>query len=1240
MVGARIVYITNIARKYSNMHEALGDLQKGRLAGNPSAVILLDKTASWSPAWEDKLGSADLVLIRYMGKTVSTRFLKFCSRYLKFRKIPFYIEAPGSLEGIELFLLNGQAARQLKEYSFLGGPENLSNFWLYGISLFDSSVQDVEKPKKMVWAGIYHPRMKERYMADLSAYLAQFCKPGRRTIGILFYRNEWLSNDTACLDALIEEIERRNANAVAVFSNGTPDAAMGMPTLSQVFRDFFCQQGKAVVDAVITMMEFSFVASGAASVMDLKALGVPWIEAYSLSTTEEEWRSSPEGMNAKEVSINMALPEIQGVIHSAPAACREAGKEGTVHVLPVKGRIPFVVGKVLKWAALGRKNNGDKKVAIIFHNYPPKNSSIGSAFGLDSIESIRRLLGRMKDMGYKVDRIPRDTAEFMKMLTTQGTNDISMLPADAIRKFPRMSAAAYKDCFRKYPAKVKQEMTKAWGEAPGTVMVDDHSQILVPGVMDGNVFITVQPPRGYGVDPERIYHDVHIPPTHQYMAVYEWIRHVWKSDVALHVGTHGNLEWLPGKGAGLDEASYPGLALDDLPNVYIYHMTITGEGIQAKRRGAACLVDHYPAPMENAGAYDDLAELDKELDEYAHFKVTQPENLQTMENIIREAAAKAHLDEEVPFDDTAPFDSYVGRLHTYLEEIENSETHTGLHILGDVPEGDLLQNTIEQLLKVPNHDMPSIYDLFAEKWGSTYYDLQEKASEILPDRLSGGEALKEIQKEMDDFVSCLVQYDFTEAGVERAMNLACFRDCSREWLEKVRSMAEFICRQVYEKIRLTETEMGHVLDGFSGKYIEPGPSGSPDAGGLGLLPSGRNFYGLDPRRLPTKAAWELGKQLGDQVIHDYIVTEGRYPENIGMIFWAGANMRSSGQCIAEFLYFLGLRPIWEKGSLYVKGLEVIPLSELGRPRIDVMGRISGFFRDSLGTAVQLLDQAVKTVAGLPESGEDNYVKKHISEQASQLMKEGSDEKEAWERAGYRLFGDAPGTYGAGVSALLENKNWDSVDDLANAYINWGGYAYGKNVSGAPAADMFRSRLSVTNVTIKNEDNHETSIMSSDDFNGYHGGMIAAVRSLSGKAPKSYSGDSTNRSHVRVRTLKEEVNRIFRAETINPKFISGMMKHGYKGAQDLAGRASITFQWDATSHVVDDWMYESMARKYALDPKVQEWMKKVNPWALERIVETLLEAEQRKLWNAEDDTLSKLQELYLSIDGELEESADT
>lgn len=1219
----KIIYMTNIDRRYFMMRRALDELIADGEMPASSQVVKTEDGSVWSASWEEKLRGSALVMIRFMGNTIRTKFWTACMHFLSREGIPYYMDAAGSAEEECIERVAAKDIEAMKAYSFYGGLTNYKNLWLYARSLFDQGMPDAEPPSPICWAGIYHPGMEKNFMTDLTSYEKTFLREGRPTLGLLFYRDEWIWDDLHYQKAFIEEAERQGLNVIAVFTNGLPDPKLGMPTIREVFEKYFMKEGKPLVDVIVNVMKFSFTTSGSMSIKALEEMGVPVLEAYSLIAPKEEWEASPEGMNAMEISISVTMPEFDGIIHGMPIAAKHVKEDGEVEYLPIPERMRAMVSRAGAWARLHRKPNAEKKIAIIFHNYPPKNSNIGSAYGLDSIESVRRLLGFMKEAGYQVDFIPEDTEAFMKRLTAQATNDRSMLTEEQEAACQKVPKKLYCDLFASFPEETRRQMEKDWGKAPGRVMTTESGDILVPGLMDGHIFLTVQAPRGYGFDASKIYHDPFIAPTHQYLAYYQWIRDVWGADAVVHVGTHGNLEWLPGKSAGMDRGSYPDLALGSLPNIYPYHMTITGEGIQAKRRGGACLVDHLPAPMEEAGTYEELAELEQAMDEYAHFEKSEPETAKRLVPRIRELAEKASLDGEVPYTE-ADLAGYLSRLHCYIEDLKNSECHVGLHILGEMPKGETLIHEILALLRLPNGDIPSICELLAEEEGTSVDTLVGQAQTLYPNGLTGGEWMARLQRKAEGLVRKLAELHFDK---EKAKALG---------TEREQPLLRFVCEEAYPRLAETKKEMEHTIRGLSARYIVPGISGSPHVGGVSLLPAGVNFYGIDPRRLPTRTAWEVGKELGDQVISQYIESEGRYPESVGMVFWSGANMRSHGQCIAEFLYLMGIRPIWEPGSLYVKRLEPIPLSELKRPRIDVTARISGLFRDTMPSVVSLMDRAVLLAASLAENDEDNYVRKHISEDSRIMEEKGSPKEEAWREAAYRIFGDAPGTYGAGVAALLEEKNWDSLDDLANVFIRWGGHAYGSKSNGSYKPELFRERLAHMEVTIKNEDNHETNMMSSDDYNAYHGGLIAAVRSCSGKKPHAYEGDSSDRSRIKVRTVEAAAKRIFRTETVNPKFIEGLMQHGYKGAADLSNRVAVSFQWDATSDVMEDWMYEKLSTAYALDPKVQDWMKRVNPWALSRITETLLEAARRGLWQAQEETVDALEKLYLEVEGEIEE----
>lgn len=1236
----KVIFLTNVIRRMGMMQQTMEKLQQEGKLDNACACRWITDATVWEDKWHKELSSSKLVIMKWMGTGLDTPFLQRCVSLLKQLRLPFYIDAAGSKEGELAQGLTPEQLAVIKKYCMFGGEINYSNLWLYLQQLLQGETITVDEPNPIHWCGIYHPRAKKVY-TDLVEYQRDFCVSGRPTAGILFYRDEWVWGDLTYQTAMIEELEAQGVNAVCVFSNGMPLEEMGMPSLTQVFNSFFCTaDGVPAIDVLLNVMKFSMTTGGSINLDYLKKLNVPVLAAYTTIAPFEEWKDSFEGMNAMEVSISVSLPEFDGIIHGVPIAHKKILENGDVRYLPNMERVKRMASKAKKWAMLRHKANSEKKIAIIFHNYPPRNSNIGSAVGLDTIESIRRVLAAMRERGYKVDWIPEDTKEFIKQLTANATNDRSMLTEKQVDAANKLKGAEYKEFFALMDKKVQEQLVKDWGEAPGSVMEYD-GDILVPGTMNGNVFVTVQPPRGFGEDPEKIYHDPYVAPTHQYLAFYRWVRDVWQADAVAHIGTHGSLEWLPGKNAGLDCSCYPDLALGDLPNIYPYNITITGEGIQAKRRGAACLIEHLPAPQTQAGVYDELEELEKLMDEYVHFSSTQPDNLPRLQELVLSKVAEANLQDEVTYDEEKPFDEYVMNLHNYITDLKNMEVHTGLHIMGQPPEDQQLEDYLWLLLRLDNGNIPSLTQAIAALYGFDYYYLLENSSLIYePLNITYGMLIDRIANQCRELIRCLQQRDFVKEAVADALQLPWVQQAPAESREKLAVVCNYIVDTLYPNLLLTKQEITNMLRGFEGEYIEPGPSGAPSSGGADLLPTGRNFYGVDPRCLPTPAAWEIGKTLGDQVVERFIAEEGHYPENIGMVFWSGANMRSHGQCIAEFLYLMGIRPKYQSGSLRINGLEVIPLMELKRPRIDVTARISGLFRDTMPSVMQVMDKSVLLAAEQDEPDDLNFVRKHIQEDSKELeQQEGMEHAAAWRQAAFRVFGDAQGTYGAGVAALLESKNWETIDDIADVYVRWGGHAYGGKTKGKFLPQQFRKRMGSLDITIKNEDNHETNMLSSDDYNAYHGGMIAAVRSIKGSAPRSYCGDSTDRTRVTMHSVQEEAKRLFRSEAINPKFIKGMMQHGYKGAADMANMIAHSFQWDATSAVMEDWMYEKYAEKYTFDPVVQEWLRDVNPWALQRMTEILLEAEQRGLWQAKPETKEELQKLYLDMEGELEDRAD-
>lgn len=1239
----KLLFVTNMENHRSGMLEAW-NLVKDQLPEVTMDILQIDSQEQWSTSWARRQQQAAFVLFTWMGTGLDCDFLKASSKQLLERQIPHLFNTVAVNDEVLDFGLTPEAKARLQKYFSCGGLDNFCNLCLWLAATFSAQPVVWKEPLELPLDGIYYPDRKECYRS-LAEYKEKHIDPDKPTVGFMFYRDDWLWHRVDYIDAMIKAMEKQGCNIMAVFTSAQGGIQNGVSPLGRSMHSYFFEANsqRAFIDVLINPFVFGMTVVGFAQLSDFQKLNVPILQVYNLYKNKAWWLNNMIGLTPNEVGYAVAMPEFDGVLHSVPTSTNEEREEGTHYRLALAERLAMLARKAKKWANLRHKANEAKKIAIVFHNFPPTNSNIGSAAHLDSIESVRLLLGWLQERGYRVEALPENSQAFIEEITRHATNDRRFLSEALIEHADgKLTKADYQAFFDQLPEPTRQQLLRDWEEAPGQVFRYGDI-LLVPGMLNGNIFITVQPPRGFGDDPGKIYHSPDCAPTHHYLGFYEWLRDVWGADAMLHIGTHGSLEWLPGKGNAMNNTCYPDICTGDMPNLYPYWITCVGEGIQAKRRSAACLISYLSAPMSVAGSYDEYNDLEQLLEEYCHFKqddMVNLDNLERLKELIRQQVLHCNLQEEIPESEAKDFEDYIGKLHVFITDLKNMQISVGLHVLGLPPQGDQLVEYMVALTKLDNGKVPSLMKQLTKRYGYDYYYLMEHSGEMLSDgSMTNGMLLDKVYKEASDLLALLQTNNYQKEAISQVWQLPFLLSLKTEEKSELEKVLTYVCEHIAPSLTLTTLEKTNLLRGLEGEYVDPSPSGAPTSGGADILPTGRNFYSIDPRNLPTKPAWEIGRQMAENVINRFIQEEGHYPESVGIILWATSNMRNHGTCIAEFLYLMGVKPVWQPGSGRVIDLELIPLEELKRPRVDVTGRISGLFRDSLPGSVQWLDDAVQLVAKLDEPLEMNFVKKHVLEELGELQAEGMDEASAWRQASFRIFGDPPGAHGAGVNAVLEAKNWETVADLAAVYTRWGGHAYGTDAQGTYMPERFKKRMSQIEVTVQNVDHRESSMLAGDDYNSYRGGLVAAVRSYSGKMPQNYVNDSSDRSKVQLRTLDQELKRWFRGEAMNPKYIQGMQKHGYKGAGDLATYVAVSFQWDATSLIMEDWMYEKYAEKYALDPQMQAWMKEVNPWALERITEVLLEAQQRGMWNAKPETLNALQELFIAMEGELEERGD-
>lgn len=1124
---------------------------------------------------------------------------------------------------------------QALSYLVEGGPENLAQLARF---LSDTVL--------LTGAGFAPPAPTPAY----GMHGARSTSPDRPTVGIVFYRAHALAGNTAFVDTLADAVEAAGGNAAPIFCGSLRGLTVGAGPLELFAR---CDALLVTVLAAGGTVAADAAGGGDEDAWDvgaLAALDVPVIQALCLTSTREQWAGSDAGLSPLDAAMQVAIPEFDGRIVTVPFSFKQLDADGLSVYAPDPERAARVAGIAVRHARLWHLPNADKRVAVVLSSYPTKHARVGNAVGLDTPASAVRLLAALAAAGYDLGAapLPDDGDALIHALIAAGGHDVEWLtPEQLATASARIPQETYRRWFDQVPAQLRADMVRHWGEPPGELYTDGGDLVLA-GLRFGNVVLLIQPPRGFGENPIAIYHDPDLPPSHHYLAAYRWLAAPdtaggFGADAVVHLGKHGTLEWLPGKGLGLAADCAPDAVLGDLPLVYPFIVNDPGEGTQAKRRAHAVVVDHLVPPMARAETYGDLAKLEQLLDEYATVQALDPAKVPVVRGQIWELvrAAELHHDlhqSEMPTADD--FDDFVLHLDGYLCEVKDVQIRDGLHVLAEAPAGEARVNLVLAVLRAPQvwggtRALPGLRQAIAASYGLDESVLlaapgaRVRVPAALTDAAGGPAGTAADAVDLIEGLARRLALGMETLGWPPDRVEEVVVEVTGRAIPEAAAVLRFGATELVPRLERTTDELAHTLAALNGRFVPPGPSGSPTRGLVNVLPTGRNFYSVDPKAIPSRNAWDVGVALADSLLARHLADTGAYPRSVGLTVWGTSAMRTQGDDIAEVLALLGCRPTWDDRSRRVTGVEVVPLAELGRPRIDVTVRISGFFRDAFPHVVALMDDAVRQVAALDESTSDNHLRAHVAED---LAGHG-DER----RATARIFGSKPGAYGAGLLPLIDARNWRSDADLAEVYAVWGGYAYGRGLDGREArTDMERAFARIA-VAVKNQDTREHDIVDSDDYFQYHGGMVAMVRHLTGAAPAAYVGDSAMPHDVRTRTLSEETRRVFRARVVNPRWIAAMRRHGYKGAFELAATVDYLFGYDATAGVVDDWMYERLAEAYLFDEETREFLERSNPWALRGMTERLLEAADRGLWaKPEPSTLDRLRETYLASEGDLED----
>ena len=1071
------------------------------------------------------------------------------------------------------------------------------------------------EPQPLPRVGLYHPQLSTPSLADWQASW----QVGAPVAALLFYRTQVQAANTGFIDVFCQRLQAQGLNPLPIAVASLKEAAC----LAQV-EDWLEQTDTALI---INTTAFALSNPEAPSARPFRR-DSPVLQAICALDNHEQWQANAQGLGSRDLAMHIVLPELDGRLITQPISFKglawrsERSQSDVVCYQPHLPGMDFVAELARNWIALARKANTDKRIALVLANYPTRDGRIGNGVGLDTPAAALNILKALQQQGYPVAELPDSGTALIHQLLGGVTNDLDSLDARPCAQ--SLALDEYLAFFHSLPAANQQAVRERWGEPQGDPMFRS-GRLMIAGLRFGLTFVGIQPARGYQLDAAAVYHDPDLVPPHSYLAFYCWLRRAFACDAVIHVGKHGNLEWLPGKSVGLSEQCWPSAILGPLPNIYPFIVNDPGEGAQAKRRTQAVIIDHLMPPLTRAESYGPLRDLERLADEYYEASQLDLRRAAELRGEILLKVREASLDRELGLQLNADPNSWLPQLDAYLCDLKESQIRDGLHVFGESPAGTLRRDTLLALLRIPRGDgqggNASLLRALAR-------DLELGFDPLDCDMAAPWQGPRPV------VLQSLSDDSWRSAGDTRErLELLALQLIGAADFESVGAESTQVLRRLREQIAplldaCGPAEMHGLLAALGGRFVPAGPSGAPSRGRLDVLPTGRNFYSVDVRNLPTPTAWRIGVQAADRLLERHLQDHGDHLRQLGLSMWGTATMRTGGDDMAQALALMGVRPVWQAGSQRVERFEVLPLEQLGRPRVDVTLRVSGFFRDAFSNLICLFDDAVQAVVDLDEPEDMNPLSARVWRESLTLQDSGLDEHEARKQAGWRVFGSKPGAYGAGVQNAIEERLWQTREDLAEVYLNWGGYAYGTHSEGTPARAQFAERLEQMQAVLHNQDNREHDILDSNDYYQFQGGMLAAVETLRGAKVASYHGDNSQPDTPRIRTLKEELNRVVRARAANPKWIEGMKRHGYKGAFELAATIDYLFAFDATSELVDDHQYALLTDAYLLDKSTRDFIQQHNPGALQDILERLLEAQQRGLWQDPGEYREALENLLI------------
>jgi len=1163
---------------------------------------------------EKTVSKCKLVIIRVLGGLGYWQYgVEQYSSVLRENNIPIAF-LPGDdkpdpeLRGLST--LNDTDYDQLWGYLVEGGLENTGNFLKYTNSILKGNMHP-PSPKPVLKAGVYWPGEGITTPKEVHKHW----KPDQHVVPIVFYRALIQGVGLNPVNRLVKALLKDNLNPLPIFVASLKD-----PLCQATIETIFDQHPPTVILNSTAFSVNSLNSDHVRPVNPLTSVSAnkaPVFQVIFSSSTEEVWESELNGLSGRDIAMNVALPEVDGRILSRAVSFKgesfyDEMTECSITTYRARGdRITFVSSLAKNWCALRQVQNEHSRPAFIMANYPNRDGRLANGVGLDTPESLITVSKELTKHGYKLDNFPKSSADLMKKLTSGPTN---WLP-DRVKRLGGefYPLDDYIHEYKKLPYEFRSKIESRWGSPENDPFIKFSSKKLHKKKIKGfalsihrfdNVIVGLQPARGYNIDAKETYHSPDLMPPHNYIAFYFWIRFEFKAHAIVHMGKHGNLEWLPGKSLALSNSCAPEAILGPTPHIYPFIVNDPGEGTQAKRRSQAVIIDHLTPPMARAETYGPLRELEGLIDEYYEAHSIDQRRATILQKEILSLTGSSGLSDDIGLVGGGD-ENDLAKLDAYLCDLKEAQIRDGLHIFGLSPSGSLARDLIISLTRLPRNDgregdasltqaiandlnlnMNTLDANMAQSWEGPF---PRELEDIIEDKWrSFGDTIERVEI----FAQKLLEGEVKSPGSQ-----------TNHVLGKINIEVQPTVS------RCGESEILGILNALNGEFIQPGPSGAPTRGRLDVLPTGRNFYSVDSRAMPTITAWNIGWKSANLLLEKHLQDNGDWLRTILLSAWGTSNMRTGGDDIAQCLALMGAKPKWDDMSKRVTGFEILPLSVLGRPRVDVTLRISGFFRDAFPQLISLVDSAATAIMNLDEPVEQNL--------AAARFKSGEDRT--------RVYGAKPGAYGAGLQALIDERIWNSKSDLGAAYIEWGSYAYGKDSNGKKKTEDFETRLKQTEAIVQNQDNREHDILDSDDYYQFEGGAAAAVSTLQGIDRPIYHNDHSRPERPIIRTLEEEISRVVRSRVVNPKWINGVKRHGYKGAFEMAATLDYLFAFSATTGAVKSHHFDLTYEAYLEDVETFNFIKDNNQSALFEMAQKFKEALDRGLWRPKSNSARALLE---------------